>query len=99
IDPFKSADAQIPDVLKALRPLIPIRFENVQIAVKLPPTEAGKAYAIIKGFGELKQEAWQKDGSWIGVVEMPAGMQTDFYAELNHRTHGNAETRIVKKDP
>lgn len=96
IDPFKSADAQVQDVLKALRPLIPIRFEHVTVAVHLPADHAGKAYALIRGFGELKKEEWQRDGSWIGLVEMPAGLQTEFYGELNKRTHGNVETRIVK---
>ena len=96
IDPFKSVDAQVSEVLKALRPLIPIRFEHVTIAVKLPPTEAGKAYHILRGWGELKGEEWQKDGSWIGLVELPAGMQSDFYTELGRRTHGNAETKVVK---
>ncbi len=96
IDPFKSVDAQVQDALKLLRPILPIRFENVSIAIKLPPTEAGKAYAIVKGWGDLKKEEWLPDGSWVGVVELPAGMQTEFYSEINNRTHGNAETRIVK---
>lgn len=95
LDPFKSVEAQVNDVLKALRPLIPIRFETIQIAVKLPAEHAGKALAIVRGFGDLKQEQWQADGSWIGLIEMPAGMQTEFYAELNKRTHGDAETRVV----
>ncbi|HLE95801.1 MAG TPA: ribosome assembly factor SBDS [Candidatus Thermoplasmatota archaeon] len=97
IDPFRSADAQVQDVLKVLRPLIPIRFEHVSIAVHLPADHAPKAYAIVKGFGELKKEEWQRDGSWIGIVDMPAGLQTEFYGELNKRTHGNVETRIVKQ--
>ncbi len=96
IDPFKSVDAQIMGVLKALRPLIPIRFEHVTIAVKLPASEAGKAYSVVRGWGELKGEEWQRDGSWIGLVELPAGMQTDFYTEIGKRTHGTAETRVVK---
>ncbi|MHB8603986.1 MAG: ribosome assembly factor SBDS [Thermoplasmatota archaeon] len=99
IDPFKSVDAQVQDVLKAIRPLIPIRFENVTIAVKLPPTEAGKARAILHGWGSLKGEEWQRDGSWVGLVELPAGMQTDFYSEIGKRTHGQAETKIVKHSP
>lgn len=96
IDPFKSVDAQVQDVIKALRPLIPLRFETVMVAVRIPPTDAGKAYAIVRGYGDLKREEWQKDGSWIGVIELPGGMQTEFYGELNKRTHGAAETRIVK---
>lgn len=99
VDPFKSVDAQIQDVLKALRPLIPIRFENVTIAVKLPAEEAGKAYGLIRGWGELKQEEWQSDGSWVGLVEMPAGMQGDFYDDIGKRTQGQAETKVVRSSP
>jgi ribosome maturation protein SDO1 len=95
LDPFKSVEAQVQDVLKAIRPLIPIRIETVQIAVKLPAEHAGKANHIMHGWGELKQQAWQSDGSWIGVVEIPGGMQTEFFDHLNKRTHGEAETRMI----
>lgn len=96
LDPFKSVDAQVQDVLKAIRPLIPIRIETVEVAVRLPPEQAGKAAGVVRGYGELKREEWQSDGSWIGVVEIPGGMQTEFFAELNKRTQGDVETRIVK---
>ncbi len=96
IDPFKSVDAQVQDALKLLRPLLPIRFENVKIAVRLAAEEAGKAHGIIRGFGDLQTEEWQPDGAWVGIIEMPAGMQTEFFAELNKRTAGNADTRVVK---
>lgn len=98
LDPFKSVDAQVEVVLKAIRPLIPIRIETIQIAVKLPPTHAGKAANIFHGWGELKQQAWQSDGSFIGVVEIPGGMQTEFFNHLNARTHGDVETRILKSN-
>jgi ribosome maturation protein SDO1 len=96
LDPFKSVDKQVEEVLKAIRPLIPIRIETIQIAVKIPPTHAGKAVNILHGWGELKQQAWQADGSFIAVVEIPGGLQTDFFNHLNGRTHGDVETRILK---
>lgn len=96
IDPFKPAEEQITDVITALRPLLPIKIQNVSIEVRLPATEVGKAYGTCKSFGALKREEWQKDGSWVGVLEMPAGMQAEFYDELNRRTHGNVETKLVK---
>jgi ribosome maturation protein SDO1 len=34
VDPFKTADSQIKDVLAALRPLIPISFDKVRFAIK-----------------------------------------------------------------
>lgn len=100
LDPFKSVDAQVQDVLKAIRPLIPIRIETVRIAVKFPPQHAGKATSALHGWGEAKQQAWQSDGSFIAVVEIPGGMQTEFFNELNKRTHGEVETRLLKStDP
>jgi len=95
IDPFKPVDAQVQDVLKALRPVIPISFEKIKIAVKLSGEECAKVYGDIKNFGEIKKEEWQKNGSWVGVVEIPAGLQNDFYDRLNDKTKGNVETKIV----
>ena len=96
IDPFKPIDVQVQDVVNALRPILPIRFEKVTIAVKLSAEDYGKTFGEIKSFGNITNEEWQKDGSWIGLVEIPAGLQTEFYERLNKKTKGNVETRIVK---
>ncbi len=96
IDAFKPVDAQVKDVLKVLRPVIPISFEKIRVAIKVSGADSLKVYGDIKGFGEIKKEEWQANGSWIGVVEIPAGMQNDLYEKLNEKTKGNAETKIVK---
>jgi ribosome maturation protein SDO1 len=96
IDPTKSTDELVKIAMKAIRPLIPIRFEVVDVAVKIPPSYAPKAYGEVAAFGKLSREAWQNDGSWIGVVEIPAGMQTEFYALINRLTKGEAETKLLK---
>ncbi len=96
IDPTKSIDELVKIAMKAIRPLIPIRFEVVDVAVKIPPAYAPKAYGEVAAFGKLSREAWQNDGSWIGVVEIPAGMQTEFYALINRLTKGEAETKLLK---
>lgn len=96
IDPTKSTDELVKIAMKAIRPLIPIRFEVVDVAVKIPPSYAPKAYGEVAAFGKLSREAWQNDGSWIGVVEIPAGMQTEFYDLINRLTKGEAETKLLK---
>jgi ribosome maturation protein SDO1 len=96
IDPTKSIDELVKIAMKAIRPLIPIRFEVVEVAVKIPSAYAPKAYGEVAAFGKLSREAWQNDGSWIGVVEIPAGMQTEFYALINRLTKGEAETKLLK---
>lgn len=96
IDPFKPVDTQIKEVLSELRPILPIRFEKVVVAVKVSGSDYGKVYPYIKSTGVLKKEEWQNDGSWTGAVEIPAGLQTEFYEKLNDKTKGNVEVKIVK---
>ncbi|MCJ7607074.1 MAG: ribosome assembly factor SBDS [Thermoplasmata archaeon] len=97
IDPFKTVEAQVPAIMDKLRPLIPIRFDKVSIAVKVSGEDYGRCYEDFKQFGKVVKEEWQTDGSWIGVVEMPAGMQTDFFERISNRTHGEADTKVLKK--
>lgn len=96
IDPAKSTDELVNIAMKAIRPLIPIRFEEIEVAVKVSPEYAPKAYGEISAFGKLTREAWQNNGSWIGVVKIPAGMQNEFYALVNRLTKGEAETKLLK---
>ncbi len=97
VDPLKSVEEQIPTVLKAIRPLIPIRFEKVKIAVKLSGDMYGKTYGEISKMGTIIKEEWQSDGSWIGVVEIPAGMQGEFLDMLNKKTHGEVQTKLLRR--
>ena len=98
VDPFKPVGEQVKEVLDALRPLIPIRFEKARIAVRLGAEDAAKSYGDIKGFGTILKEEWQRNGAWVGVVEMPAGMQTEFLNRLNAKTKGNVEAKVLKAD-
>ena len=96
VDPFKPVEEQVRTVLDALRPLIPIRFEKVNMAVRLKGEDYAKCIGDIRSYGTLKKEEWQANGMWIGVVEMPAGMQTDFMEKMNEKTRGSVEIRIMK---
>jgi ribosome maturation protein SDO1 len=96
VDPFKSVDEQVVTVLKAIRTKIPIRFEKVRVAIRIPGEATGKVYGVIPEYGETKKEEWQQDGSWIAVVEIPGGLQESFYQKLSEITHGQVETRLMK---
>ena len=96
VDPFRSVDAQVQEVLAKLRPILPIRFDVVKVRVKVPAQYYPRVIGEIKGLGKLSDEQWMGDGSWSGVLEIPAGIQTELYEKLNARTKGNAETVLVK---
>ncbi len=95
VDMTKSVDEQVKAALKVLRPIIPIRFEEKKIAVKIPAQFASKSISVVRGFGDISKEEWQQDGSWVFVIELPAGIVEDFFDKLNSITKGDVETKIL----
>jgi ribosome maturation protein SDO1 len=97
IDLHKRFEDQVEEAIKLLRPIIPIRLEKLRVAVRVPADYAPKAYQHLHHF-EVQKEEWQKDGSLVAVIEIPAGLQDELFGELNSFTHGNVETRILKDE-
>nr|AAU84323.1 conserved hypothetical protein [uncultured archaeon GZfos9D1]QNO51448.1 ribosome maturation protein SDO1 [Methanosarcinales archaeon ANME-1 ERB6] len=95
IDPFKSVDEQVSATVKAIRPIIPIKIEEIQVAIKIPAAYTGQIYELKKNYGVTKEE-WQADGSFIALVQVPAGMRDDLFSFLNAITKGEVQTRMVK---
>jgi ribosome maturation protein SDO1 len=95
IDPFKPIEEQARDIIKLLRPILPLKMEQLSIGVTVPAQYSTKAYGTIKGFGTIKREEWRADGSWYGVLEMPAGLYAPLLEKLGEITKGNGEARII----
>lgn len=95
IDPFKEAEEQAKDILKLLRPILPIRMENVNVEISIPTEYAARAYGAVKGYGTIRKDEWRADGSWHGVIEMPAGSYAPLLEKLGEVTRGTAEAKIV----
>jgi ribosome maturation protein SDO1 len=96
VDPFKSAEDQVNDVLKAIRVLLPIRFEHVKMEIEVPGTEYGKIYAEMAKLGQIQKEDWKSNGNYNAIVEIPAGVQDQLYDFLNKRTKGNVNIKLIK---
>ncbi len=96
IEPFINVDEQIPSVVKSLRVIIPISFESVKLQITIPATYAGKGYNLVSNAGVTKSESWNLDGSWSGVVELPAQKRQDLYDELNKLTKGQIRIEVVR---
>ena len=97
IDEFKKAEEQVQDILEKLRPIIPIKFEVWEMAIKIPAQYAAQSYRILKTYGNLKKDEWQNDGSLVAIIDLPAGMSEEFENELNKITKGETETKIISK--
>lgn len=97
IDPFKPVEAQVKEVIDAIKPLIPIRIERTQLAIRVSGENYGKIYNDLHGMGTVRKEEWTGGGAWIGVLEVPAGMVGDVIDRLNERTKGDVEIRKLDK--
>jgi ribosome maturation protein SDO1 len=95
IDPYKSVEEQSKDIIKLLRPILPLKVEQLQIATTIPTQYSVRAYGALKGFGTIKREEWRSDGSWSGVIEMPAGSYASFLNKLGEVTKGSGEAKVI----
>ena len=94
-DPIRSIEKQVEDIVRKIRPLIPISFEKVKAAVKIPAIHVGKCYGQISGLGTIENEEYQSDGSWIGIVKMSAASYNELENLLGAVTKGSAELKII----
>ncbi|MEM4245284.1 MAG: ribosome assembly factor SBDS [Candidatus Nanoarchaeia archaeon] len=97
IDEFKKAEEQLHEVVEKLRPILPIKFEVREVAVKVPAKFTSQSYHILKKFGTILRDEWQNDGSLVCLLEMPSGLSEEFEDELNKLTHGEAELKVVSR--
>lgn len=96
IDMFKDAEDQVEEIVNKLKPIMPIKLAMIEIQVKIPAQFTGKAYASVSKFGKIRQDNWLSDGSWLCSVELPAGIQNEFFDEINKLTQGQVETKILR---
>jgi ribosome maturation protein SDO1 len=96
INPFIRIEEQVPRVVKSLRVIIPISFESVKLRVTIPATFAGKGYNMVASVGVIKSDSWAQDGSWTGLVELPASHRQALYDDLNKYTHGQVRIEVER---
>jgi len=95
INPFEKAEIQVQRVVDAIRPILPISIERLKLDGHIPAAYTGKAYGAIKHY-TLEKEEWLPDGRLHVIVTIPAGIEDDFYNEINDICKGEAQFQRVK---
>ncbi len=92
----KPAEQQVSSIVERLKNVIPIRIETKKIKLIIPARFTGQVYGLLKDYKE--SEDWLSNGDLQAVINIPAGMQLDFYDKLNSITHGAVRSEeIVEK--
>ena len=85
--------SRLAGIVGMLHPILPLKIEQVQVRVRIPPEYAARVYGSVKGYGNIRNEEWRADGSWLSIIEMPAGLYGPFLDRLGELTKGNAEAK------
>jgi ribosome maturation protein SDO1 len=96
IDEFRSAEDQVQDVVKKIREILPLKFETKEIEVSIPAEYAVRCYGSVKSLGKILKDNWDNEGSWVGIIEIPGGLEDELYDKLNKMTHGNIHAKVIK---
>jgi len=96
IDPQKSVDEQVQDIVEKLRSIIALKSENLQLEIIIPAQYASQSYSVLKSVGTLKKEEWQNNGSLKAILEIPAGARPNVIDKLGSITKGSASVEVIK---
>jgi ribosome maturation protein SDO1 len=80
VDPFKRLEDQVKDAIDRLKPMIPLSFESIRMAFKVPGSAYGPASRILRPY--MQKDQWLENGSWAAVIECPAGMKADIIGQV-----------------
>jgi len=95
VDPQKSMDEQVKDIVEKLRSIIPLKSENLSLEIIIPAQFASQSYAVLKSVGSLKKEEWQNNGSLKAILEIPAGARPHVIDRLGSITKGSATVEVM----
>ena len=85
VDPFKRLEDQVKDAIAKLKPLIPLSFESVRLAFRIPGSAYGSVSQLLRTYQQ--KEGWLENGDWACVVELPAGMKGDIIGQVLKRAN------------
>lgn len=90
----RPAEQQMNELLEKLKTIIPIRVDTKRVRLVIPARFSGQVYGILKDYKE--SEDWLVNGDLQVIINIPAGMQLDFYEKLNGITHGAVVSEELK---
>lgn len=95
VDLYKSVEEQVPEVVKAISKIIPIKIARALVEIVVPPEYVAKASGQLMRLGEVKKSMWLADGSLMLEIELPAGMQSELINKVNELTKGTATVKVL----
>ena len=95
INPMKTTESQIDEIIIKLKPILPISVEKKMLMIVIPTEYAPKCQHFIRTNSTIKNENYGDDGSWEVEVQISGGMSTKIKDELNALTKGRVKIKEI----
>ena len=91
----KPVEQQISKIIEEIKKVLPIKIQTKKLKLRIPAEHTGRAYGLVNEYKE--SENWLGNGELEVVINLPVGLQDDFYDKLNSFTHGSAISQEIKE--
>ena len=93
IDPFAPAEQQTEGVIKAIKAVLPMSIEEVDLIVEVPAKYGSAVQRAAREYGSGKEQ-WS-GANFMLHIKIPAGLKEKFFSHMSGISEGNA--KIVEK--
>lgn len=89
-------EQQITKIIEKIKEVLPLKIQTKRLKLKIPSEHTGRVYGLLSEYKE--SENWLSNGDLECIVNVPVGLQEDFYDKLNAITHGSAISEEIKEE-
>ena len=79
-DPFKRISEQVKDAITVLKPLIPLSFEPIRMAFRIPSAGYSAVGRLLRPY--MDKEEWLSNGDWACIIEIPPGQKETIISKV-----------------
>jgi len=91
----RPVEQQITKIIEKIKEILPIKIQTKKLKLRIPAEHTGKVYGLLSEHKE--SENWLANGDLECIINLPIGLQEDFYDKLNAITHGSAISQEIKE--
>ncbi len=91
----KPIEQQVNSISGKLKEILPLKIAAKKLKITIPAVHAGKVYGLINEYKE--KESWLDNGDLVVTINIPSGLQMEFYDKLNSITHGSSIAEEIKE--
>lgn len=88
-------EQQITKTIEKIKEILPIKIQTKKLKLRIPSEHTGRAYGLLQEYKE--SENWLSNGDLECTINLPVGLQEDFYDKLNGITHGSVMSEEIKE--